>query len=113
LGPNAASVSLGGRDQLPLGTPLPGMTAGTPVTLGLRPEHLLPTEGSTAVDLRVDLVEPLGADTLVHGHFAAIGTDVTVRLPGNAQVAAGDVLKLAASPARMHVFDRETGQRLS
>jgi sn-glycerol 3-phosphate transport system ATP-binding protein len=113
LGPNAASVSLGGRDQLLLGKPLANAAAGMPVTLGLRPEHLLPTEGSIAVELRVDLVEPLGADTLAHGHFSAIDTDVTVRLPGNAQVAAGDVLKLAAAPARMHVFDRETGQRLS
>ncbi len=113
LGPNAASVSLGGRDQLLLGAPLPGLAAGTPVTLGLRPEHLAPTTGSTAVELRVDLVEPLGADTLAHGHFAAIDTDVTVRLPGNSPVKAGETLKLAATPDRMHVFDRETGKRLS
>jgi sn-glycerol 3-phosphate transport system ATP-binding protein len=83
------------------------------VTLGLRPENLAPTEGPIAVELRIDLVEPLGADTLAHGHFAAIDTDVTVRLPGNAPVKAGDTLKLAAAPGRLHVFDRETGRRLS
>jgi hypothetical protein len=42
-----------------------------------------------------------------------MGSDVTVRLPGNAPIKAGETLTLAADPARVHVFDRESGQRLS
>jgi sn-glycerol 3-phosphate transport system ATP-binding protein len=112
LGDGAASVSLGQGEALPLTAPVRNVAPGSPVTLGLRPEDLRPAGGGT-VHLRVELVEPLGADTLVHGHFAAMGSDVTVRLPGNAPIKAGETLTLAADPARVHVFDRESGQRLS
>ena len=70
--------------QLPGGLLLPladGRRAGRDgdaVTVGVRPEHLEP---GTGLDLIIDLIEPLGSETLVHGRLA--GTDdhrLTVKL---------------------------------
>lgn len=51
----------------------------------------------------MDLVEPLGADTLVH---AKLGKAlVTARLPGQVDLAEGARLTLQVDPASIHVFD--------
>ena len=41
------------------------------LTIGVRPEHI--TIDPEGVPLRIDLVEPLGSETLVHGRLAAPG----------------------------------------
>src|SRR3546814_9662690 len=49
---------------------------GRPVTVGIRPEHLslaAGTEGERTVSLSVELVEALGADTVVHGRIGGEG----------------------------------------
>jgi sn-glycerol 3-phosphate transport system ATP-binding protein len=78
----------------------------------LRPEHLeLSTDGSgESVPLEIELVEPLGADTLVHGRLD--GTDLTARLPGHASCSPGERLSLKIEPENLHLFDAETGNRL-
>ncbi|MGE0155044.1 MAG: sn-glycerol-3-phosphate import ATP-binding protein UgpC [Reyranellaceae bacterium] len=114
LSAGGAKVAIGGSSSaaLDLVRPLGGQD-GRDVTLGIRPEHMLPTGGGAShVDLRVDMVEPLGADTLVHGHFEAANAAVTLRLPGTARYQPGDVLPLSADPSRLHVFDKESGRRL-
>jgi hypothetical protein len=83
------------------------------VILGIRPEHIVPAQGPTgALPLAVDFVEALGADTLAHGSIGGSRLQMTVRLPGGARVAAGDVLSLTVPPDRLHLFDAGTGQRL-
>ena len=115
LSSGGSMVAIGGSSAaaLKLAQPLGGQD-GREVTLGIRPEHMVAAEGGEEghVDLRVDMVEPLGADTLVHGRFVAADADVTLRLPGTAKVHPGDVLPLTADPRRLHVFDKETGRRL-
>src|ERR1700733_8929858 len=44
---------------------LQGRRAGDTVTIGIRPEHLTPGGGD--LTRTVDLIEPLGSETLVHG----------------------------------------------
>ena len=83
-------------------------TNGRPLTIGIRPEHLAP---GSELDLLVDLVEPLGSETLVHGHLA--GTEeqsLAVKLNGPAP--AGNRLAVRLQPEHLHVFDRESGQRI-
>src|SRR6185437_13015442 len=64
---------------------------GTPLTLGIRPEHL--ALGRGGLSLAVDLVEPLGSETLVHGRLRADATqELVVKLSGRAPD--GDVLEL-------------------
>jgi sn-glycerol 3-phosphate transport system ATP-binding protein len=90
--------------------------AGRPVTLGVRPEHLHPANeipDATPIALRVELVEALGADTVVHGRIEGTSGPILARLPGTARVAIGDVLPLAPAPGELHLFDAETGRRMA
>jgi len=83
---------------------------GTRLTIGIRPEHIRIDQDG--VPLRIDLVEPLGSETLVHGRLAAAGeAPVVVRLAGRAPE--GDILRLWFPADEIHVFDQETGLRLS
>ncbi len=113
LDADGRKVELPGGESFQL--PDAGLSAhgGLEVTLGIRPEHLIVTEkGAGPVDLMVDMVEALGADTLVHGHLGADRTVVTVRVPGVTKVASGDILPLICEPECLHLFDPQSGTRL-
>ena len=89
--------------------PLQGRRAGDRVTLGIRPEHL--TLGGPGLTLTVDLVEPLGSETLVHGQIASrAGDTVTIKVPG--VVAATETLTVSIQADHAHVFDAGTGKRI-
>jgi sn-glycerol 3-phosphate transport system ATP-binding protein len=96
---------------------LGGLTLGKvetrdgPVKLGLRPEHMRQDE-SGLIEMSVQLSEPLGANTLLHGKLTATGDDFTASLPGVHRSDGGDVIRLSMSPDEMHFFDPETGGRL-
>src|SRR3954464_10477355 len=90
---------------------IPQQRAGKPVLFGIRPEHLEPCAASEAMLIpEVDLIEPLGADTLVYGRHAG-GARVGARLHSSLQTGIGK-LPLRYDPARAHYFDPETGKRL-
>ena len=57
----------------------------------------------------IDLVEPLGADTLAHGTVE--GTRIVVRLTGAQRVSEGR-LPLRFDPAQRHYFDAASGARI-
>src|SRR5690242_7589933 len=66
---------------------------------GVRPEHLEPCgEREALLTPEIDLVEPLGADTLVYGNLDGHGARIAARLPASAQVRAGR-LPLCYRPA--------------
>ncbi|MFB0507263.1 MAG: sn-glycerol-3-phosphate import ATP-binding protein UgpC [Thermodesulfobacteriota bacterium] len=103
-------VKLPGGESLPLPDDSLSTHGGREVTLGIRPEHLIVTEEDVGLaHLKIDMVEALGADTLVHGHLGADRTSVTVRLPGVMKVASGDILPLTCEPERLHLFDPQRG----
>jgi len=86
--------------------PRPG-GEGRPVTLGIRPEHLRPdSEGGLA--LAVELAEPLGSETVLHGTLPD-GTALTARLPG---VVRAELVRLAPDLGMLHVFDAASGRRI-
>jgi len=89
--------------------------AGRAVTLGIRPEHLRPPVDGEHVDLHlgVDLVEALGADTVVHGHFDGSGHAVTARLQGTHPVREGDRLPLVIADGALHLFEPDGGGRIA
>jgi sn-glycerol 3-phosphate transport system ATP-binding protein len=100
-------------DCLRLPVKAPPEHAGREVTLGIRPEHIVPAAGQAgALALPIDFVEALGADTLAHGHLGNSRIPLTVRLPGSVRVAAGEALALIARPENVHLFDTGTGARL-
>ena len=84
------------------------------ILLGLRPEHLEPcTPGEAMLTVDVDLVEPLGSDTLVYGHLAGDtnGTRVTVRLHQSFAAHVGK-LPVRYAPEHEHYFDAASGLRI-
>ncbi len=89
--------------------PMKGRRAGERVTLGIRPEHLI--LGVPGLTLMVDLVEPLGSETLVHGRIAGRDGDaITVKVPGVA--ASADTVTVSVQAGQAHVFDAGTGKRI-
>ncbi|MEO3473908.1 sn-glycerol-3-phosphate ABC transporter ATP-binding protein UgpC [Roseomonas sp. CAU 1739] len=80
---------------------------GQAITIGIRPEHLLP-DGPGGLPVTVDLAEPLGSETVLHGRLAD-GTELTARIPGGVPA---EGLHLAPDLAALHVFDAATGRRL-
>ena len=94
-----------------LGAP---QVADRPATLGIRPEHVLtgPLAMSAPVrsEVTVDLVEPMGSDTLVWAELA--GTPFRIRMDGTAQVKPGDRLPIGLDPSKASMFDRKTEERL-
>lgn len=84
------------------------------VVIGIRPEHmdLASSNGALALETRVDLVEPLGSDTLAHCYVGEMDEPLVARLPGDAHVQTDTELTLYIAPERVHVFDMVDGRRL-
>ena len=80
--------------------------------LGLRPEHLQvrPAGEDHGIPCEVRVVEFSGADTLLT--CAAQGRPVQALVHDRLLVKPGDNITLAINPARVHVFDEATQQRL-
>jgi sn-glycerol 3-phosphate transport system ATP-binding protein len=115
VGQDGRSVDLAGTGtpgvSLPLARPT-SAPAGTAVALGIRPEHLLPAnDGPLQFD--VELAEPLGADTLLHGRFGEARELVTVRQGGHVLAKPGETRHFAVELRHLHLFDSQTGRRIA
>src|SRR5947208_6404263 len=84
--------------------------AGRKVTVGLRPENL-GLAGDGPIPIKTELLERLGADTIVHGRLGD-GTALTARAPGTLALRLGETIRLAIGPEHIHLFDPESGRRL-
>ena len=89
----------------------PAGKTGGPAWFGIRPEHVyIDKELPVMLDLKAEIVEPMGADTLVWTHVA--GEPFRIRLDGQAKVKTGDMLRVGFDPARASMFDKVTEERL-
>ena len=87
---------------------------GGEAIIGIRPEHVVTgrdVEGlPIAMDVDVDLVEPMGSDTLVWTSFA--GHPFRIRMDGQTLIEKGDVIRIGIDPKRASLFDAGTEARL-
>jgi multiple sugar transport system ATP-binding protein len=86
------------------------------VTVGVRPENWrIVSDDEGGLPIQVTVVEELGADSYVYGTSDVEGTpsDVIVRVSGRSHPHRGDTLYITTDPRHVHVFDTETGERLS
>jgi multiple sugar transport system ATP-binding protein len=86
------------------------------ITVGVRPEDwriVDPSEGGFPI--KVTVVEELGADSFVYGtsDVAGVPSTVIVRTDAKHHVNKHDTLHVTTDPAHVHVFDTESGDRLS
>jgi lactose/L-arabinose transport system ATP-binding protein len=109
----AGQVSAGGvevpalRTSFAVPVTLPG--AGSPVTLGMRPEHLeLDPNGDTH---QVDLTEALGGVSYAY-LTSDSGEKLIVEERGDTRSSEGDRVGVKIDPARVMVFDAKTEARL-
>jgi multiple sugar transport system ATP-binding protein len=97
---------------------VPGVraAAGTPLVLGVRPEHLSlqGTPGALALPIVVSQVEQLGGLSLIYGQLPDHETRVTVHSAGQVRTTVGDTLTAYAPPHLCHVFAAdESGNALT
>lgn len=82
--------------------------------IGIRPEHILTGDNLASAVVRatskVDLVEPMGSDTLIYSELE--GTPVHIRTDGQANFKTGDSVEIGINPDRASLFDPDTELRL-
>jgi multiple sugar transport system ATP-binding protein len=96
-------------------------SAGSSVTVGVRPEGFAPA--SSGFDVLVEVVEELGSDAFVYGKpadssvkFANAtdeGAQVIVRWDPKNPPRAGQTITVSAQQSSVHLFSSTTGERLS
>jgi multiple sugar transport system ATP-binding protein len=85
------------------------------ITVGVRPENWRIVGEGEGIPVKVTVVEELGADAFVYGTSGAEGTpdNVIIRIDARRNHHKGETLYVTTDPQHVHVFDTETGQRLS
>jgi sn-glycerol 3-phosphate transport system ATP-binding protein len=114
----AGALRVGGAS-----VPVPGAPGGD-VVAGFRPEALS-LAGGEGMGMIVELVEPLGNETLVHGTIegdavSPLGTreapegrtGITARLGPRDRPALGESVPLALDPQELHLFDAASGDAI-
>ena len=105
--------------RLPLPEALLGAVqnrVGSEVEFGIRPENLHLANSETPADwprlsLKVELIEPMGAENLVH--FALCRRSIVGRFGNAIRPAPGTLLDVAINPEKMHLFDKASGETLN
>jgi len=82
--------------------------------LGIRPEHVRTHDAAAACDFQsdvtIDLVEPMGSDTLIWTKLD--GKPFRVRVDGQAEIKAEETIKIGFDTKQVSLFDRESEDRL-
>ncbi len=90
---------------LAAGVTLPAALAGSPLTLGVRPDALR-VDGDGRIEGRVEVVERLGDRTHLFTTLPG-GAQIVVQDGGESGVRIGDRIRVGVDPAQVHVFDRD------
>ena len=88
--------------------------AGRDVIVGIRPEHVMLSEGqeTSPLPITLDLVEPLGSEALLHAHFG--GDQVVFKAETHGVITHLSGIGEVHVPASLvKVFDAETGRALN
>jgi multiple sugar transport system ATP-binding protein len=86
------------------------------IVVGVRPESWrLTSAAQDGLPVTVTVVEELGSDAFVYGTSGVEGTpsNVIARVPARGSVRKGDVIHVTTDPNHVHVFDADSGARLS
>jgi multiple sugar transport system ATP-binding protein len=88
--------------------------AGKAVTFGIRPESISTRQdraGFAGIDIKVDLVEPLGPATMIY--FDLAGGSLCASVDPESGARAGTTMPISLNMNQMHLFDRQTGHSLA
>ncbi len=107
-GPDGPAFTRGSL-RIPVDPAVAAGQGGRKVVLGLRAEDAVMAEGGP-LQGQVALISPLGSEQ--HVHVSTGDSELVVRAPKDQKVAVGEPIALAFDPARLHLFDAATDQRL-
>ena len=83
--------------------------------VGVRPEDLAfnggKAEGGVALELKVEAVERIGAETFVYGHHKDAG-EILVRVPGESAPPIGETITATGPSSKLHVFTADGRRRI-
>lgn len=85
---------------------------GKEVVMGIRPEHIYDDAESigkfngSVLDVSIEVVEPMGSEKYIYADYD--GTQITGRVEPDSKTDAGDAIKIAIDPEKIHIFDKET-----
>ncbi len=105
----AVQISLDGTHET-IDVPVNGsaLQINQPVTLGIRPEHMDPANGTTAQQIMrtVSLVEQLGEHSYLHLEQPD-GAVLIAKAPGDRTPRQGDLVAFNVPPASCHLFTED------
>ncbi|HEY6175477.1 MAG TPA: sn-glycerol-3-phosphate ABC transporter ATP-binding protein UgpC [Kofleriaceae bacterium] len=110
--PSQARVVLRDGSELTAAVDATRARQGAEVTVGARPEHVVPIAGSPAPDVgrlhgEVVLVENLGESALIYLRLPEVDGLTLCRIEGASLTREGERVELGVSPRVLHVFDAE------
>jgi ABC-type sugar transport system ATPase subunit len=100
-----AVLAVGGRETRLAVDGAVACLASSKVTIGIRPRAFAPIEqpGADTLTAVAELIEPMGAETLVHAR-SATGQDIRVVLPRERRPGVGETMHLRCDPRQTHIF---------
>ena len=80
------------------------------IIFGIRPEDISVSDSQHGMEFKIELIEPMGADTLIWLSFENI--PFSVRLEGSSEYKLGDVIIINFDIKRASIFDKKSELRL-
>ena len=98
------TIALDGGGSAVSNVPTTDADKGLTVNVGIRPEDMLATDGDFAFEGKVNIVEALGEVTVLYFEPQGGRDAVIAKLPGIHGDLRGNAVRLAADPAKVHLF---------
>jgi multiple sugar transport system ATP-binding protein len=80
------------------------------IVLGIRPEDIHLNKSANSKEFKIELIEPMGADTLIWLSFENV--PFSVRLEGSSDYKLGDLIHLEFNIKRASLFDKKSEKRI-
>ena len=80
------------------------------IVFGIRPEDISVSNSKESMEFKIELIEPMGADTLIWLSFEDV--PFSVRLEGSSDYKLGDVININFDIKRASIFDKKSELRL-
>jgi multiple sugar transport system ATP-binding protein len=109
--PGLARVQLDSGETLEAAVEAQGLAPGSPVTLGVRPEHATLGSGGPVVVREVQWQERLGESTYLYLRSDSDTDPFVVKAPGHLHAGPGQRVAVLLPPNALHAFDAQ-GQAL-
>lgn len=107
---------------VPIGRDVLQRASTSKVVIGIRPESFKLSTEDAGIAMEIAAVEETGADSYLYGALkghaeealaGAAESEIVARVTTRTPPARGEQVRLRVDPATVHVFDKQTGERIS